>query len=239
MKEPLDNHSTPLTGHVLNDIVQWDIRTWSNAITFWDKNIDWNKGTNCLALGEREGGLSLYLALKGKKVICSDLFNPKEIAEPLHTRYNVNQLITYENIDATDIPYENHFDIITFKSIIGGIGRNEDGFAIQQQVFEQIYKALKPNGILLFAENLTATFLHQYCRKKFVQHAQTWRYVSLKEFNTFLNPFKKRQLQTTGFLATFGRTELQRTTFAIFDKLIFNHIFPANWQYVVYGIAEK
>lgn len=76
----------------------------------------------------------------------------------------MENLITYQDIDATQIPYENEFDIIVFKSIIGGIGRN-DNKEIQQLVFNQIYKALKPGGQLLFAENLSASPLHRFFSK--------------------------------------------------------------------------
>ncbi len=153
-----------MTKELTKDIIQWDIKSWSKALGYWDSNIDWSKVQNGLELGGRQGGLSLWLALKGKQTICSDL---KDTAEPLHLRYNVTSLIEYQDIDATNIPYENHFDIKVFKSIIGGIGRNYN-YEIQQKVFKEIYKALKPGGKLLFAENLIASSVHQKLRKKFV-----------------------------------------------------------------------
>src|SRR5690606_26588047 len=134
----------------------------------------------------REGGLSLWMALKGKTVVCSDLEDVESTAEPLHTRYKVNNLITYQDIDATNIPYENHFDVIAFKSIIGGIGRNNNP-EIQAKVFTEIHKALKPGGKLLFAENLVASPFHQRLRKKFIRCGNSWKYVSLDEVNGFLS----------------------------------------------------
>jgi SAM-dependent methyltransferase len=169
-----------MTKEITKDIIQWDVTSWSKALQYWDQNIDWNKIENGLELGGREGGLALWLSLKGKTVVCSDLEGVKETAEPLHVRHNVTSLISYQDIDATNIPYENHFDVIVFKSIIGGIGRNNN-IAIQQHVFDQIYKALKPGGKLLFAENLIASPLHQRLRKKFVNWGNSWRYVSLDE----------------------------------------------------------
>ncbi|HNS41841.1 MAG TPA: methyltransferase domain-containing protein, partial [Taishania sp.] len=135
------------------DIIQWDIKSWSKALRYWESQIDWGKIKNGLELGGREGGLSLWLALKEKDVVCSDLKDVQKSAEKLHIRHNVTSRIIYQDIDATNIPYENYFDIIVFKSIIGGIGRN-DKHENQQQVFKEIYKALKPGGKLLFAENL-------------------------------------------------------------------------------------
>ena len=227
-----------MTSNIAKDIIQWDIKSWSKAPTYWDSNIDWDKVQNCLELGGREGGLSLWLALKGKQTICSDLKDVKQTAENLHLRHNLNSLIKYQDIDATNIPYENFFDLIVFKSIIGGIGRNEN-IEQQQKVFDQIYKALKPGGKLLFAENLIASSFHQRLRKKFVNWGSSWRYVSIKEMKGFLKRFSSHNIRTTGVLATFGRNENQRQLLATFDELFLNKICPDNWKYIGYGIAEK
>ncbi len=223
---------------IVNDIIQWDVKSWSKALTYWDKNVDWNSVETCLELGGREGGLSLWLVLKGKTTVCSDLNDVEQTAETLHTKHNVKALVTYQDIDATQIPYENHFDIIVFKSIIGGIGR-DDQSAMQQQVFDQIYKALKPGGKLLFAENLKASAFHQQMRKKFVNWGRAWRYVSLNEMKGFLHMFTSYQIKTTGVLATFGRNEKQRNALATLDQSVLNNLCPNKWKYICYGIAEK
>jgi SAM-dependent methyltransferase len=233
----MNNNVMPIAP-LMNEIIQWDIRSWSSALKYWDKNVNWDQMNTCLALGERKGGLALWLALKQKQVVCSDLCNIKENAEPLHIKYNVSNLITYQDIDATEIPYENHFDIIVFKSIIGGIGRNNN-IAIQQKVFDEIYKALKPGGKLLFAENLIASPLHQFCRRRFIKWGESWRYVSLHEIGQFLSSFKSHEIKATGVLAAFGRREWQRNILAVIDRLLMNHICPDNWKYIVYGIATK
>lgn len=220
------------------DIMQWDVKSWSKALSYWESNIVWDKVQNGLELGGREGGLSLWLALKGKTVVCSDLKNVKETAQQLHLQYNITSHITYQDIDATDIPYENYFDIIVFKSIIGGIGRN-DNYGIQQKVFNEIYKALKPGGKLLFAENLKASSFHQRVRKRFVNWGSSWRYVSINEMRKFLKDFSNCEIKTTGILGTFGRNESQRNLLSSMDKLILNKICPENWKYICYGIAEK
>ncbi|MDR1904254.1 MAG: class I SAM-dependent methyltransferase, partial [Treponema sp.] len=139
---------------------------------------------------------------------------------------------------ATDIRYENYFDIIVFKSIIGGIGRNNN-IQMQEKVFTEIYKSLKPGGKLLFAENLIASPLHQFLRKKFIRWGRDWRYIALNELSRFLSPFKSYKNEVTGILAALGRTEWQRNMLAYIDQLILNHICPDNWKYIVYGIAEK
>ena len=177
-----------MTEELKKDIIQWDINSWSKALAYWEKSTDWSTVYNGLELGGRQGGLSLWLALKGKQTICSDLKDVKNTAEKLHLKYNVSSLVQYQDIDATNIPYENHFDIVVFKSIIGGIGSN-DNYEAQQKTFNQIYKALKPGGKLLFAENLIASPLHQKLRKKFVNWGSTWRYVSINEIKECLKDF--------------------------------------------------
>lgn len=227
-----------MTEELTKEIIQWDIKSWSKALNYWERNIEWNTIKNGLELGGREGGLSLWLALKGINTICSDLKDVKETAEKLHLKHSVTDLVGYQDIDATNIPYENYFDIIVFKSIIGGIGSNNN-IEIQQKVFKEIYKALKPGGKLLFAENLVASPFHEKLRKRFVNWGSTWRYVSVKEMKDFLKDFSSYEIKTTGVFATFGRSEYQRNFLYSIDELILNKVCPENWKYISYGIATK
>jgi len=222
----------------LNTYLQWDVKSWSKALLYWEKNIDWSNVKTALELGGNKGGLSLYLAQKGIKTICSDFENIEEKAKPLHENYQLKDFITYENIDASNIPYENHFDVIIFKSIIGGIGRNNNK-EIQIKVFQEIYKALKPGGKLLFAENLVASPFHSFFRKKFTKWGNAWRYLTKDELVEFLQPFNHHEIKLNGFLATFGRSESQRNVLANFDQVFFDKICPNSWKYIAYGIAEK
>lgn len=222
----------------LKSFLQWDVNSWSTAFRFWDKQIQFSEVSTALELGGREGGLSLWVALNGKAAICSDLSNTKQTANALHEKFHVSHLINYQDIDASNIPYENHFDLIVFKSIIGGIGRNNN-IELQHQVFKQIFKALKPGGKLLFAENLIASPLHQAFRKRFVKWGDSWRYVSLAELQMFLQDFSSCKIKANGVLATFGRSEIQRNLFSSFDNLIFNHLCPNSWKYIGYGVATK
>lgn len=222
----------------IKDILKWDINSWKKALVFWEKEIEWSNINHCLELGGNEGGLSLWLALKGKHVVCSDIQEKKEVAQSLHQKHHVNHLISYEVIDATKIPYQNHFDLIVFKSVLGGVGR-ENNKQAQQEAIHQIYNALKPGGVLFFAENTTASVLHQKLRKRNISWANSWRYISANEMREFLTPFTTYTLHTTGFLATFGRTENQRNILAHLDKLFFNPLLSQQQHYIVYGIAKK
>lgn len=227
-----------MTEELKKDILQWDVDSWYSALDYWEKNVDFNKVYTCLELGGREGGLSLWLALKGKQVICSDIADVEKLANGLHEKYQVSSLISYQSIDATNIGYENYFDIIVFKSIIGGIGYGNN-YERQKKSFQEMYKALKPGGKLLFAENLTASFIHRWFRKKFVKWGAEWRYISHDEINNLLKDYSDKKSLTTGVLGVFGRTKNQRGFLTRLDKLLLNKIFPSHSQYIVYGIATK
>jgi len=227
-----------MQSQITKDILQWDVKSWSKVINYWDTKINWSTVQNGLELGGREGGLSLWLASKGKVTTCSDIENIEDTATKLHSKYDFSSLIKYQNIDATEIPYENFFDIIVFKSIIGGIGRSGDSQK-QQIVFDQIYKALKPGGKLLFAENLIASPMHQFLRKKFTEWNGYWNYLSVNQFDQFLQAYSSFEIKTTGFLGTLGRNESQRSFLASIDNILLNKICPTNWKYIAFGIAEK
>ena len=182
--------------------------------------------------------MSLWLAQKGISTVCSDYSHTKEKAIPLHSKYNLSSEIDYQDIDATNIPYENHFDLIIFKSIIGGIGKG-DNIKIQKRVFEEINTALKPGGILLFAENLTSTRIHKILREIHNKWGDYWRYISLSELEYLLESFNSYEVRTTGVLGTLGRSERQRNFLTRIDEISLNHIAPSKWHYIGYGIAKK
>lgn len=227
-----------MQSNLYKDIIQWDVRTWSKAIPWWSERLPDLSGGKALELGGREGGLSLWLASMGYHVICSDLENTEPTAKPLHIKHGLETRVEYKDIDATNIPYENQFDVIVFKSILGGIGRDNHP-ETQQKTFDEIWKALKPGGMLLFAENLRASGLHRFMRKKFVRWGNSWRYVKIDELKAFTSSFQNFEYKTTGFISAFGRSEFQRNTLAIGDEVLFNHILPSDMNYVLFGVAMK
>lgn len=221
------------------DIVQWDIENWSRPVRYWEKVLSNEKKVlTCLEVGCREGGISLWLSLLGHKVTASDLSSTGETARPLHDKYSVTNKITYEDINALSIPYENHFDVIVFKSILGGIGGNNN-LRAQELAIEQIYKALKKGGLFLFAENTSATFFHRILRKYFTPWGNSWRYVSLNEMQQFLIPFSNYSLLSTGFSGVLGKNENQKMILGKVDRFLFNRVFPKSWKYIMYGYARK
>ena len=227
-----------MTKSEVKDIIEWDIVNWSNTIDYWSKNIDLKSGVfQCLELGSNKGGLSLWLALNGHSVVCSDLESPEKLASVLHEKYHMQDNIQYESIDATQIPYTNAFDIIIFKSILGGVSRNNKN-EFKKKAIDSIYAALKPGGVLLFAENIEGSAMHKFFRKKFVSWGKDWNYLEITELDGLFASYKNFQYTTVGFLGAFGRNERQRTFLGNLDQ-IFAKFVPENKRYILAGIAEK
>lgn len=237
--ETPDREEPRFDAGTLSDIIEWDVRNWSAALDFWQRRTTMDfRGCRALEVGSRGGGLALWLALQGAQVVCSDVVDPEGSAVSKHRRYGVSHLISYERIDALQIPYSAAFDIVAFKSVLGAVGRY--GRADRQAAaIRQMHKALKPGGELLFAENLAASWLHQRVRCRFVRWGGTWRYITVEELPGLLAPFRQSAWQASGVLGNFGRTERQRAALAALDIAVFNRITPAAWRYIAMGIARK
>jgi SAM-dependent methyltransferase len=221
------------------DVIGWDIKNWSMALDFWEKETSLDLSSAlALEIGAGNGGLSLWMASKGAHVICSDLNGPTQAARDLHRRHDLQHLIDYQCVDATNIPYTNYFDIVLFKSVLGGIGRN-DNRDIQCRTIQEIYKSLKPGGELWFAENLVSTAFHQFCRRRFVKWGAYWRWVSIEEIVDFLKQFSHTSYITAGFLGTLGRSEKQRQLLGTLDQKIFNRLVPDHQKYIIIVAAKK
>jgi SAM-dependent methyltransferase len=224
---------------LLLDIIEWDVVNWSSSLNFWERHTSHNLATvSALELGSRHGGLSLWLALKGSRVKCTDLNIPTEQAVEKHKKYAVSHLIEYEAVDAMNIPYDGQFDIVLFKSVLGGIGWNNN-VQNQKKAIDQIYYALKPGGELFFVENLIGSPLHRFVRIHFVKWGRQWRYVSINEMKNYLLPFSEVKYECSGVLGAFGRNERQRCYLGKADRFIVNKIIPDEWKYIISGIAVK
>jgi SAM-dependent methyltransferase len=229
--------SPPLDLKAEREILQWDVATWSAALEFWERGTDWGAVSDCLEIGAGPGGISLWLARKGKNVTCSDI-EELHIAKALHAKHGFSGTITYQTIDASDIRAHETYDLIVMKSVLGGIG-SPPTQQIQQKVVDGIYDALRPGGTLLFAENLTASRLHRFFRENFIRWGKQWRYLTVDECKGFCRRFSSFEIHTTGVAATFGRTEQQRHFLARLDSLVLNRACPPSWRYLAYGIARR
>lgn len=224
------HHPAPLT-----DIFQWEVRSWSRALPLWQKHLPTSRPAMALGIGEREGGLSLWLAGQGLNVVCSDLHPFPETTTALHERHGVRDRITYKLADATALPFPDAcVDVVIFKSVIGALGSKEK----QTLAIREMHRVLKPGGVLLFAENLHGTALHRWLRKRFVAWDSYWRYLDVKQDRDLFAPFARVDDATTGFLANLGRTEGQRDLIARFDGLVMPLI-PTGMRTIWYGAAIK
>ena len=219
----------------LKDIFQWDVKTWSKAIPFWEQHLSGQSSGKAAAFGEREGGLSLWLLKRGFDVVCTDYNDFAEVPLKLHVTYDVDDKIDYQKQNITEPTFEdNSFDVVVFKSVIGALGKKE----LQQKALDELYRILKPGGYLLFAENMEASGLHKYARKKFTNWGHRWRYPTFNEMPEMLNKFSQVDAKTVGFFATFGRSEGQRSFLAGVDKL-FSFLVPRSKRYVMIAACKK
>ena len=227
------------------DILGWDITNWSQSIDLFDKSLNYKNIKNVLELGasEQSGGYSLFFANKKLNVTCSGLINPTEKLISIHQKHGCYKYIDYKSIDATNILIDEKFDVVCFKSMLGGIcrGNNKQKAEI---VFNQIDKVLKPNGHLVFAENLVSTWFHMYTRNIWGdcigKKSGNWYFFSLDELIALLDKhYEVVSYSTTGFLACFGRNEWQKNILGFLDKNIINHIIPQKWNYIFFGVFKK
>lgn len=224
---------------IRSDIIEWDIGNWGRAIDFWETDMPDNiEKKKVLDIGGRRGGISLFWALKGARVVCSDLdANSLKEAKKLHKKYGVSKLVEYEVVDVTDMSFEEEYDIITFKSVMGGVGYN-DRYDRQELMIKNIYNALKPGGVLYFAENLTASSIHKLARKRFMRWGDSWRYVSLQEMKDLTREFDSFQYLTVGMMGVFGRNKWLSRILSFFD-FVFDRFCPENSRYIISGICKK
>jgi SAM-dependent methyltransferase len=215
------------------------VPNWSRALRHWEREGGVSQGRlTCLEVGANGGGLSVWLAVRGHAVVCSDYRKSLANAEALAQRHGVAARVRFEEIDATCIPYESTFDIIAFKSVLGGIGR-DGALERQRTAVASMYRALRPGGRLLFAENLCASPLHRLLRRRYIAWGSRWRYITIDEMRAFLAPFVRVSLDTAGFFGTFGRSEAQRRALSLLDRAAANALVPPSWRYIVYGVATK
>jgi SAM-dependent methyltransferase len=223
---------------LLRDVLQWDVHSWKVALDFWAEQLRNRSGLDCLEVGAGAGGLSLWLALRGHRVTCSDRGDVARAASALHRKHGVAGAITYVDVDATVMDFDECFDLIVFKSVLGGIGRGGRPDR-QERAIRQMHQALRPGGQLLFAENGASSPLHRLMRKRFVPWGDAWRYPAPDEMRRFLTRFRHVELRTTGFLAAFGRSERQRQLLASIDRAGLSRLVPEAFGYILYGAAVK
>ncbi|KAB2907677.1 MAG: class I SAM-dependent methyltransferase [Ignavibacteriales bacterium] len=180
----------------ITDVIDWDVVNWRKCLPFFEKDNFCFAGKKALAIGEKDGGLSLWLAAKGSSVISTDLNGVSDRAKEKHAAYHLQDKIKYseQNILSLNYPDET-FDIVIFKSVLGALREKEK----QQAAINEIRRVLKPGGTLFFAENLVSTSLHTFLRKKFIKWASYWRYITISEAKELCAEFTRVETKTAGF----------------------------------------
>lgn len=224
---------------VRSEIIEWDVRNWTYALSYWEREVtEPFDGRRALEVGARNGGLSLYLALKGCEVLCSDCDAPTNEARRKMLRHGVASRVSYEKIDVHAIPYaDDTFDIVAFKSILGDIRVHQRGNG-QKGAMDEMYRVLKPGGLLLFAENLAGSWLHRLFRRHCVEWRFRWQYVPLENVPELTSAFRTVRYATYGFVSCFGRSEWQRSRLALADRLL-DPILRQRGKYILFGYARK
>jgi len=220
----------------LADVMEWDIGNWGRALPFWSEELPPSlEGLTTLALGERNGGLSLYFAARGSRVHCTDVGGPRPQARALHVRYGLADRITYADVDATHIAYADaSFDIVALKSMLGALRTWER----QARALAEIHRVLKPGGLLFFAENAVGSPMHRWLRRRYVEWWDIWRYLTLDDLPRLTRDFRSASWTTYGFLGVLGRTERQRKVFHWMDRLALPLV-PESSRYIIFCRARK
>jgi ubiquinone/menaquinone biosynthesis C-methylase UbiE len=227
-------------GHI--NFLEWDIYTWGRGLALWEhlakeRSLFQKKG---LEIGGRNGGVTLFfVSTFDSKMVCSDLGGPSVKAKQLHQKNGLNGKVSYADVNALDISFEDgSFDFVVFKSVLGSLANGK--FENQQKAINEMHRVLKPGGVLFFAENLKASQLHQLGRKYFIPWGTRWRYISKKEMISTLDSFSLKEIKYTGFFAAFipNKFTFLKNLFSKIDNVI-NPILPNSWKYVVYGYAIK
>ena len=245
MKYPLRPESPDASSRhraILRDSFGWDTATWSRSLALWGQHTSIELPAKALEVGAtgNNGGLSLYLASRGFDVVWSGLEKPEPRARQLHVHYGVQDRISYEAIDVREVPYENDFDLIVFKSLLGGFGMaSGDAWDAQQAALGQLRKALKPGGELWWVENAAGSRLHALLRRRFGWGKQGWHYLSANDVPRMFSTFDRVEYATFGICSAFGRTEGQRRLLAVMDRYLAEPISAPSRHYVVAGVARK
>lgn len=225
---------------LIRDVIGWDVKNWEQALPFWEQYIGDVAGKRVLEIGATLGGLSLYFALRGCEVHCTDARKewPRANVLTLHGKYGVSEKINYKTIygEQIDFPAES-FDIVCFKSVLGAIGWDDD-FEKQKKTIDEMHRVLKPGGQLLFAENGTASPVHRFFRRHFVEWGKHWRYISVEEIPHLFDKFRQIELKPYGFLGVFGLSEFQRNMLHYLD-VVLDPLIPGRYKYIIIGCATK
>jgi ubiquinone/menaquinone biosynthesis C-methylase UbiE len=235
-----DFHDVP--AGVRREVVQWDVPTWWRPMEYFGEVVRARalQGKSVLELGARDGGTALYLAkFHGMSVVATDIDPIQSKCRALHERHGVSDLITYDVADATNLQFDDaSFDAVVIKSVLGGIAAAA-GTQAMARAADEMRRVLRPGGVVLFAENLSASWFHRKARSARAWSGE-WHYPSLAEIESVFSRVGPPELKTTGFSAVFVPESFPRLkqVAASIDKCT-ERLVPRSWQYVGFGHSVK
>jgi SAM-dependent methyltransferase len=228
----------------VNDIIEWDVPNWSQLIEYWTPVLEkLPRNSKVLAIGERNGGLSIWLALLGFEVLCTDREGPTETARELHKKYNVADKIKYGEMDIVNIiDPRTEFDLIIAKSVIGGLksdprDKTTRNFDVQLQAVNNIYSMLKPGGYFLSAENTQGSVLLKLIRR-LKGKDKGWRYFTSDEVSKLYKSFSSVQTKAFGVLPTLFASNILNKLSFITNKYLLTFL-PDSAKYVSFTAARR
>ncbi len=228
-----------MENRLLKDIIGWDTETWRKFLSFLENTgIDF-RDKHVLEVGAGNGGLSLYFVMKGADVVCTDLVWRDGITEN-HKRNDVADRITYRQVGINDLSryYENTFDIIVCKAVLGGIGIAGNGDL--PEGIHEVYQCLKPGGYFIFCDSMHASLIHTAARKRFGSH---WHYFRREEIMALCHEFTLVREHYYGYLAPFTRILKDhyriRNFFGKLDSVFFEKILPDSKKYMGCFVFRK
>lgn len=217
---------------------------WSELIRHWQPILDTlPRSSKVLAIGERNGGLSLWLALLGFDVVCSDLKEPTEAAIALHKKYSVAHKIQYKQFDVVNSTEdEAQYDIVIAKSVLGGLKAIKTksatrNFSVQQQAVQNINQLLVTGGYFFSAENLQGGRLTKWLRR-ISKKDKGWRHLSYKELGDLFIGFTLVQIKTFGILPTLFSNSGLNACIYFFNKYVLSFA-PNESRYISFVVAQK
>ena len=122
------------------------------------------------------------------------------------------------------------FDLVIFKSVLGALRTKQR----QEQALGEIYRVLRPGGVLLFAENLVGSSLHARLRSRFVPWEGGWRYLDMKNDAKFLRCIRHRRARDMVSLGCSVGPRHNAISSAASMLGVGPHV-PVGWRYILFG----
>ncbi len=215
---------------------------WAQLIEYWLPIIqEFPKTAKVLTIGERNGGLSLWLALLGYHVTCTDIVDNTEQAQTLHRKYHVADKISYKKLDVVNDEPDEMYDIILAKSVIGGLKEDRQdaatrNFTVQKKAVAHIRSMLRHKGVFLSAENLQGNIVTRGVRH-INNKNKGWRYIEYEELSELFDGYNILQIKTFAILpSSFSSNVINKFSHSLNRVLNF---LPPDMKYIAFVAAQK